>query len=70
MEHNFHHHPNATFALLLIMFMVYNLFYAYVFRHMKSYRLYGLIMTQIVREMYASFVFQKWRMSWKWFDKT
>ena len=39
MEHNFHHHPNATYALLLILFMVYNLFYAYVFRHMKSYRL-------------------------------
>ncbi len=42
MEHNFHHHPNATFALLLILFMAYNLFYAYVFRHMKSYRLYKL----------------------------
>ncbi len=70
MEHNFHHQPNATYAVLLIMFMVYNLFYAYVFRHMKSYRLYGLIMSQIVREMYASFVFQKWHMSWKWFDKT
>ena len=40
MTHNFHHHPNATFALLLIMFMADNLFYAYVFRHMKSYRLY------------------------------
>ncbi len=29
MEHNFHHHPNATYAVLLIMFMVYNLFCAY-----------------------------------------
>jgi len=68
MEHNFHHHPNATFALLLILFIVYNLFYAYVFRHMKSYRLYQLTMKMIAEEMYASYLFWKWRMSWKWFD--
>jgi hypothetical protein len=68
MEHNFHHHPNATFALLLIMFMAYNLFYAYVFRHMKSYRLYQPTMKMIAEEMYASYLFWKWRMSWKWFD--
>ena len=35
MEHNFHHHPNATCALLLILFVAHNLFYAYVFRHLK-----------------------------------
>ncbi len=68
MEHNFHHEPNATFALLLILFMAYNLFYAYVFRHMKSYRLYQLTMKTIAREMYASYLFWKWRMSWVWFD--
>ena len=68
MEHNFHHHPNATFALLLILFIAYNLFYAYVFRHMKSYRLYQPTMKTIVKEMHASYFFWKWRMSWKWFD--
>ena len=25
MEHNFHHHPNATYALLLILFLVLSL---------------------------------------------
>jgi len=69
MEHNFHHHPNATFALLLIMFMAYNLFYAYVFRHMKSSRLYPLTMKMIVGEMYASYLFWRWPMSWLWFDR-
>jgi hypothetical protein len=68
MEHNFHHHPNAAYALLLIMFMAYNLFYAYVFRHMKSYRLYQLTMKMIAEEMYASYLFWKWRMSWIHFD--
>ena len=51
-----------------IMFMACNLFYAYVFRHMKSYRLYQLTMKMIVEEMYASYLFWKWRMSWIWFD--
>jgi hypothetical protein len=70
MEHNFHHEPNATLGILLIMFMAYNLFYAYVFRHMKSYRLYELTMETISREMYASYLFWKWRMSWVHFDGT
>jgi len=68
MEHNFHHHPDATYALLLILFMAYNLFYAYVLRHMKSYRLYELTMNQIAKEIYASYLFWRWRMSWVWFD--
>jgi hypothetical protein len=68
MEHNFHHHPNATYALLLILFIAYNLFYAYVLRHMKSYRLYQPTMKMIAEEMYASYLFWKWRMSWIWFD--
>jgi hypothetical protein len=68
MEHNFHHHPDATLALLLILFIAYNLFYAYVFRHMKSYRLYQPTMKMIAQEMYASYLFWKWRMSWVWFD--
>jgi hypothetical protein len=70
MEHNFHHEPNATFGILLIMFMAYNLLYAYVFRHMKSYRLYDLTMETISREMYSSYLFWKWRMSWVHFDGT
>jgi len=68
MEHNFHHHPNATYALLLILFMVYNLFYAYVFRHMKSYRLYHPTMKRIVEDFLSSFLHWKWRMSWVHFD--
>ena len=70
MEHNFHHHPNATPAFAragsLGYFIAYNLFYAYVFRHI--YRLYQLTMKMIAAEMYASYLFWKWRMSWKWFD--
>jgi hypothetical protein len=70
MEHNFHHEPNATFGVLLIMFMAYNLFYAYVFRHMKSYRLYHPTMKRIVEDFMSSFLHQKWRMSWVHFDGT
>jgi hypothetical protein len=70
MTHNFHHHPNATLALLLIMFMAYNLFYAYVFRHMKSYRLYHPTMKRISDDFRASFLHWKWKMSWVHFDGT
>jgi len=70
MEHNFHHHPNATYALLLILFIAHNLFYAYVFRHMKSYRLYHTTMKRITEEFMASFLYWKRRMSWLRFDKT
>jgi len=70
MEHNFHHHPNATLVLLLILFMAHNLFYAYVFRHMKSYRLYQPTMKRISEEFMASFLYWKWRMSWIHFDGT
>ena len=70
MEHNFHHHPNATYALLLILFMAHNLFYAYVFRHLKSYRLYQPTMKRIKEDFMASFLHWKWRMSWVHFDGT
>lgn len=70
MEHNFHHHPNATYALLLILFMAYNMFYAYVFRHMKSYRLYQPTMKRIAEDFMSSFLHWKWRMSWVHFDGT
>jgi len=68
MTHNFHHHPNATPALLLILFIAYNLFYAYVFRHMKSYRLYHPTIKRIVEDFLSSFLHWRWRMSWVWFD--
>jgi hypothetical protein len=70
MEHNFHHHPNATYALLLILFMAHNLFYAYVFRHMKSYRLYQPTMKRIKEDFMSSFLHWKWPMSWTNFDGT
>lgn len=70
MEHNFHHHPNATYALLLILFMAHNLFYAYVFRHLKSYRLYHPTMKRIAEDFMSSFLHWKWRMSWVHFDGT
>jgi len=70
MEHNFHHHPNATYALLLILFMAHNLFYAYVFRHLKSYRLYHPTMKRIKEDFISSFLHWKWPMSWINFDGT
>ncbi len=70
MEHNFHHHPNATYALLLILFMAHNLFYSYVFRHMKSYRLYQPTMKRIKEDFMSSFFHWKWPMSWINFDGT
>jgi hypothetical protein len=70
MEHSFHHHPNATYALLLILFIAHNLFYAYVFRHMKSYRLYQPTMKRIKEDFMSSFLHWKWPMSWTNFDGT
>jgi hypothetical protein len=70
MEHNFHHQPNATYALLLILFIAHNLFYAYVYRHMKSYRLYHPTMKRIGEDFMSSFLHWKWRMSWIHFDGT
>ena len=70
MEHNFHHHPNATYALLLILFMAHNLFYSYVFRHLKSYRLYHPTMKRIKEDFMSSFLHWKWPMSWINFDGT
>jgi len=55
MTHNYHHHPNATFAALLVLFLAYNLFYAYVFLNMKTYRLYSLTIQEVVLEFLISF---------------
>lgn len=55
MEHNFHHHQVATWAIILTMLIAYNLFYAYVYRNMKTYRIYGLTQKQIVSEFIFSY---------------
>ncbi len=68
LTHNYHHHPNAIEAMFLIMFMAYNLFYSYIYRHVKAYRLYGVKIKQIIEEMMSSFMTQKWRMSFLAFD--
>ena len=60
MTHNYHHHPNATFAALLILFLAYNLFYAYVFLNMKTYRLYSLTIQEVVLEFHISFWNQRY----------
>jgi hypothetical protein len=60
MTHNYHHHPNATFAALLILFLAYNLFYAYVFLNMKAYRLYSLTIQEVVLEFLISFFNQRY----------
>jgi len=59
-SHNYHHHPDATFAALLILFLAYNLFYAYVFLNMKTYRLYSLIIQEVVLEFNMSFFNQRY----------
>ena len=68
LTHNYHHHPNAIYVMFLILFIAYNLFYSYVYRHMKTYRLYELTIKQIVEEMLISYIIQKRGMSWLTFD--
>lgn len=68
LTHNYHHHPNAIYAMLLILMIAYNLFYAYVYRHMKALIYYPLTMKQIVEEFVSSFLHWKYRMSWVSFD--
>jgi len=63
MSHNYHHHPIATFAALLILFLAYNLFYAYVYLRMKKYRLYSLTIKEVVLEFLISFWNQKRRLN-------
>ena len=60
MTHNYHHHPVATVAALLILFLAYNLFYAYVFLQMKTYRLYSLTIQEVVLEFLISFFNQRY----------
>ncbi len=68
MTHNFHHHPNATFALLLILFLAYNLFYAYVKRTMKTYRLYDLTQKEVIEEFIFSYHHQRLKLPFRSFS--
>jgi len=68
MEHNFHHHHNATFAVLLILFLAYNLFYAYLLRQMKTYRIYNLTQKEVVEEFLYSYIHQKRRVPFRLFS--
>jgi len=68
MTHNFHHHPNATFALLLLLFLAYNLFYAYVKRQMKVYRLYRLTIKEVIEQFIFSYINQKYRLPFSSFS--
>lgn len=51
LTHNYHHHPNAIEAMLLILFIAY---YSYIYRHVKTYRLYCLTKKRIIEEMIGS----------------
>lgn len=64
LEHNFHHHSTATWAIVLVMLIAYNLFYAYVYRNLKTYRLYGLTLEQIIRELIYSLFSLRYRLAW------
>lgn len=68
MTHNFHHHPNATFAILLILFLAYNLFYAYVKRTMKTHRLYDLTIKEVIEEFIFSYHHQKLKLPFRSFS--
>jgi hypothetical protein len=68
MQHNFHHHHNATFAILLILFMAYNLFYAYLLRQMKTYFLYNLTQKEVIEEFLYSYIHQKRRVPFRQFS--
>ena len=67
-EHNFHHHPNAIFAVLLILFLAYNLFYAYLLRQMKTYYLYDLTQKEVIEEFLYSYIHQKRRVPFRLFS--
>ena len=67
LTHNYHHHPIATFAVLLIQFLVYNLFYAYVFLQMKTYRFYDLTIQEVICEFCISFWQQRQWLPKHWF---
>lgn len=64
LEHNFHHHEVATWAILLTLLLVYNCFYAFVCRHLKTYRIYHLTIQQVMDEFKFSFFSLIYRLPW------
>ena len=67
-EHNFFHHPIATKAMILIFLIVYNLFYTFVLRHLKTYRIYDLTIKEVIRELIYSFYSRKYHFSFSRFS--
>ena len=68
LEHNFFHHPIATKAIVLTLLIVCNLFFAYVLRHLKTYRLYDLSFVQVIDELKFSFYSRKYRYGISYFS--
>lgn len=64
LEHSFHHHPVATWAIILVMLIAHNLFYAYVYRSMKTYNIYHLTQKQIVDEFSFSYSSLTYYLPW------
>jgi|TARA_Y100000310_G_C20619258_1_gene782363 hypothetical protein len=64
LEHNYHHHPTATWVCVLTLLIVYNLYYAYLTRHMKSYRIYPLTQKQVIREFAYSYLAIAYCLPW------
>ena len=64
LEHNYHHHPTATWAIVLTLLIIYNLYYAYLYRHMKSYRIYKLTQKQVIREFCYSYLSMAYPLPW------
>ncbi len=64
LEHNYHHHPVATWAIVLILLITYNLFYAYMLRSLKTKRIYDLTQAQVIRELWYSYFSLDYRLPW------
>ncbi len=63
-EHSYHHHPIATWTIVLTLLIAYNLFYAYMTRNMKTYRIYQLTQHQVIREFVYSYLAISYRWPW------
>ena len=64
LEHNYHHHPVATWAIVLTLLIAYNLFYAYMLRSLKTKRIYNLTQAQVIRELWYSYFSLDYRLPW------
>ncbi len=52
-DHPFRHNPNAILALLLILALVCNLFYAFLFRNLKSFRTQDVTASYVAEQLTA-----------------